>query len=101
MVEQNKELLDPYAQGINKFKDYQAKEQYYNNTGGTVDPNSNLYKIGTFLQKIGFDDQYGNPLNKLASQYNEWYMNERAAMDYLKDNGELNLLERFGWWLEK
>ena len=101
MVRQNKELLDPYAQGVNKFKDYQAKEQYYNKTGGTVDPDSNLYKIGTFLQKIGFDDQYGNPLNKLATQYNERYMNERGAMDYLKENEELNLLERFGWWLEK
>ena len=33
MVDQKKELADPYAQGINKFKDYQAKEQYYNQGG--------------------------------------------------------------------
>ena len=71
------------------------KENYYNRNGVQIDPDSHIGKLATFMQKVGFNDTYGNPLNQLAQQYNEWYAAERDAMDYLIDNEELNLLQRF------
>lgn len=93
--------MDPYASGINKYDNYEFKEKYYNRNGTQIDPDSTMGKLATFFEKIGFDDTYGNPLNKLATEYNERYAAEREAMQYIKDNEELNLLEKVGQWLKR
>ena len=101
LVNQMDELANPNARWIDKYKDYEAKEQYYNRNGGTVDPDSTLYKVWTFLQKIWFNDQEKNPLNKLAQDYMQWYANEREAVDTIMEDEEANLAERFWWWLQR
>lgn len=73
MIDNQNKMLDPTATWVNKFKDYNLKEQYYNN-GYDIDPDSALWKTAQFLQKIGFKD-WGNPITALANNYNEWYAN--------------------------
>jgi hypothetical protein len=41
-VDNKNKLANPNARGIEKYKDYIAKEQHYNNTGIQIDPDSAL-----------------------------------------------------------
>lgn len=101
LVNQTKELADPLAKGINKYRDYEAKENYYNQNGDVVWDNSKMGWAKTLLYathpELGLSavtDKTLNILKERTKKYEQRAEDEIVAFQDLKDQGQSTWKDR-------